>query len=274
MGRLAATAGVGKVLRRAVSQGAQSATCLSPDFGFTVVARWGIALKKRLVLALAVLGGFYWLGGKAPAPSSSSPPIFNTETAVSQAKQVQPIPVPVASQTPSVATPPSPLPKVEVIRFIRFKRVPLRSLPAKGSKILDRYDVGRKLVVLQTQGDWLQVKDALTRRVGWVTSNLVQDAEPSQDPKTPEREKKPSAPPKPDIPVLSTAVIVQRIIAASLSTYPSSCACPYNVDRGGHKCGRRSAYSRPGGYAPICFASDVTKDMMAAFRDEQTASRE
>jgi hypothetical protein len=50
-----------------------------------------------------------------------------------------------------------------------------------------------------------------------------------------------------------------------LESYPSSCACPYNTDRGGRRCGGRSAYSRPGGYAPICFASDVTKDMIAAF---------
>jgi hypothetical protein len=58
----------------------------------------------------------------------------------------------------------------------------------------------------------------------------------------------------------------QRLIRESIASYSGSCPCPYNVDRGGRRCGGRSAYSRPGGYAPLCFASDVTPAMIRAAR--------
>lgn len=64
----------------------------------------------------------------------------------------------------------------------------------------------------------------------------------------------------------SDAQIRQAIIQESLASYPGNCPCPYNVDRRGHACGRRSAYSRPGGYEPICYASDVTPDMVRNYR--------
>jgi hypothetical protein len=31
------------------------------------------------------------------------------------------------------------------------------------------------------------------------------------------------------------------------------CPCPYDLDRRGNECGGRSAYSRPGGAAPVCY---------------------
>lgn len=64
----------------------------------------------------------------------------------------------------------------------------------------------------------------------------------------------------------SDAEIRQRIIRESIASYPGSCPCPYNVDRGGRRCGGRSAYSRPGGYAPICYARDVSAAQVAASR--------
>lgn len=54
--------------------------------------------------------------------------------------------------------------------------------------------------------------------------------------------------------------IRQRLIRQSIASYPSSCPCPYSVDRGGRRCGGRSAYSRPGGYAPLCYPGDVTAE--------------
>ena len=56
----------------------------------------------------------------------------------------------------------------------------------------------------------------------------------------------------------SDAQIRRAIIQASIRAYPSSCPCPYSVDRAGRRCGGRSAYSRPGGYAPKCYPDDVT----------------
>lgn len=54
--------------------------------------------------------------------------------------------------------------------------------------------------------------------------------------------------------------IRQYLIASSIAAYPGNCPCPYNADRAGRRCGRRSAYSRAGGHSPLCFPADVSDD--------------
>ena len=68
---------------------------------------------------------------------------------------------------------------------------------------------------------------------------------------------------------MTDAQVKQAIIRESIAGYPGPCACPYNVDRRGHACGRRSAYSRPGGYSPLCYPSDVTPEMVWEFRKQR-----
>jgi len=65
---------------------------------------------------------------------------------------------------------------------------------------------------------------------------------------------------------LPDAQIRERLIRESIARYPGNCPCPYNVDRAGRRCGARSAYSKQGGYTPLCFAEDVTSEMIDAFR--------
>ncbi|MFZ1007837.1 MAG: hypothetical protein WAN65_13425 [Candidatus Sulfotelmatobacter sp.] len=60
--------------------------------------------------------------------------------------------------------------------------------------------------------------------------------------------------------------IKAQIIHESLASYPGNCPCPYNFARNGSSCGRRSAYSRPGGYSPLCYPSDVSQQMVADYR--------
>jgi hypothetical protein len=71
---------------------------------------------------------------------------------------------------------------------------------------------------------------------------------------------------------LSQAAVAAAIIAASIAYYKSDsggpCACPEDVDRGGRRCGKRSAYSRSGGYAVTCYARDVKPDMVSSWRTE------
>ena len=75
-------------------------------------------------------------------------------------------------------------------------------------------------------------------------------------------------------PVLTNLEIAQQLIAQSLAHYPGSCPCPYNSDRAGRRCGGRSAYSKPGGYAPLCFETDITPEMIQDYRRRLvTASR-
>jgi hypothetical protein len=63
----------------------------------------------------------------------------------------------------------------------------------------------------------------------------------------------------------SDEAVRRAIIQDSIANYPGPCACPYNTDRRGHSCGKRSAYSRPGGYSPICYPSDVTPKMIREY---------
>ncbi|XTZ39952.1 hypothetical protein ACQYRI_08265 [Salmonella enterica] len=65
---------------------------------------------------------------------------------------------------------------------------------------------------------------------------------------------------------LSDAEIKQRIIEESIDDYPGTCACPYNSVRNGSRCGGRSAWSRAGGYSPICYEREVSKDMIVEWR--------
>jgi len=50
---------------------------------------------------------------------------------------------------------------------------------------------------------------------------------------------------------------VRQIINESIASYPGKCACPYSLMSNGRKCGKRSAYSKPGGYEPLCYPEDV-----------------
>jgi hypothetical protein len=68
---------------------------------------------------------------------------------------------------------------------------------------------------------------------------------------------------------LSNAEIVQQIIRDSIASYPGNCPCPYNSTRNGSACGRRSAYSKPGGYAPICYPNDVSTEMIQNYRKKR-----
>jgi hypothetical protein len=64
----------------------------------------------------------------------------------------------------------------------------------------------------------------------------------------------------------SDANVRRILVAESRAAYTGNCPCPYDTDRAGRRCGKRSAYSRPRGAAPLCFDRDVTKEMIEAYR--------
>lgn len=76
--------------------------------------------------------------------------------------------------------------------------------------------------------------------------------------------------------VLTAAAIAALIVAESRRQYHARgkpCACPDDSMRNGRACGGRSAYSRPGGAAPLCYPTDVSETMIKAYRDRQVAAR-
>jgi hypothetical protein len=116
-------------------------------------------------------------------------------------------------------------------------------------------------------------------------------AAPAPAPVAPSR---PSSPPTPSVRVdvpeksvspatkrkveagLTAAAIAAIIVQASRAQYHAGgrpCACPDDSMRNGRACGGRSAYSRPGGAAPLCYPSDVTAAMIDSYRQQRQASR-
>lgn len=65
---------------------------------------------------------------------------------------------------------------------------------------------------------------------------------------------------------VSDSEIKKMIISESINSYPGRCPCPYNSAKNGSRCGGRSAWSKAGGYSPICYDSDVTDEMVSRWR--------
>jgi hypothetical protein len=69
--------------------------------------------------------------------------------------------------------------------------------------------------------------------------------------------------------VLSDDEIVAIVVKQSREAYYATghpCACPDDLAGNGSRCGRRSAYIRPGGAAPYCYISDVSKAKLEEYR--------
>ncbi|MBY3386543.1 SH3 domain-containing protein [Rhizobium laguerreae] len=228
-----------------------------------------------LVFGIGLIASFFHKS-EAPSiepqrlPAANQDVIDNRSTVAEEAVETSaPVPSVTAEAPQAVAA---------VTRFVKGRKVALRNGPGKTFGILDRYDSGRELVVTETNGDWSKVRDGLTRREGWISTALLSDERPST-PQPDQLEQRASKeadtrtgadPVTPTMPQISDSIVIQRIIAESISIYPGSCACPYNTDRGGRRCGKRSAYNRGGGYAPICFAGDVSPDMIQSFRQQSS----
>lgn len=65
---------------------------------------------------------------------------------------------------------------------------------------------------------------------------------------------------------LTDDAIAKKLIQNSINNYSGNCACPYNQTRNGSRCGKRSAYSKPGGYSPLCYRKDVTDSMIQRWK--------
>ena len=69
----------------------------------------------------------------------------------------------------------------------------------------------------------------------------------------------------PDV-ALSDDQLRRAMIRQSIAQYSGVCACPYSRMRSGRRCGKRSAYSKPCGHAPLCYPKDISGAMLRRFR--------
>lgn len=63
------------------------------------------------------------------------------------------------------------------------------------------------------------------------------------------------------------AEVRSQMIARSIESYSGSCPCPDTRNRAGRRCGGTSAYSRPGGASPLCYARDISDEAVAEYRE-------
>lgn len=66
--------------------------------------------------------------------------------------------------------------------------------------------------------------------------------------------------------VSSDASVKQQMINESIRKYKGNCPCPYSKMKNGRTCGRNSAYSKPGGKSPLCYATDITSKMVESYK--------
>lgn len=142
--------------------------------------------------------------------------------------------------------------------YVSGAKVALRVEPDPKGKILGRYDAGQAVEVIERRDSWVRIRHPGTQREGWIQAKRLSDAPPEAEAEKPTQTR--------TSPALSAAEIRKRLIADSIASYPGPCACPYQSARNGSSCGRRAAYMRPGGYAPLCFAKDVSADMIEEYR--------
>lgn len=215
------------------------------------------------------------VAASAPAATSASPvqgrPVTYGRTADPEprvsvaALPSSPVTPPPSRNVPSTPSPPAAkAPVQEEARQlvgerwqIAGQKVPLRSEPIVGSLLIDRLNSREAVSVLEQRDTWARVRVERTRKEGWIPAKRIGAKARAREVQEPAAK---------IVPTLATASIAKLLIAASISNYSGSCACPYQTDRGGRSCGRRSAYSRPGGFSPLCFAKDITPEMVAEYR--------
>jgi uncharacterized protein YgiM (DUF1202 family) len=153
-------------------------------------------------------------------------------------------------ELPAPAT--SPPPRLRA--YVTGDVVNVRAGPSTTYRVLGqtrRGDVGEEL---QHSGEWVRLRFEPSGIEGWIFGGYVAPEPPTAQPLAP---------------TISDDAIRQALIEASIASYPGSCPCPYNVDRGGRRCGGRSAYSRPGGASPYCYPQDVpASELRVGARDQ------
>jgi Bacterial SH3 domain len=146
--------------------------------------------------------------------------------------------------------------------FVSVEKLNVRTTPDPLGKRSTALTKGMAVYISDTAGGWSKIETANGQTIGWVTTSFLNNAQP-------ETRRAIEVKPQVALPTVKPQTSVNRqtvitaIIRNSIASWSGNCACPYQTDRGGRSCGRRSAYSRPGGYSPVCYPGDVSNEMIA-----------
>lgn len=142
--------------------------------------------------------------------------------------------------------------------YVDASRLHVRNLPNKKGKVIWQLKRDQKVQVTNKDGNWLYIENS--RFKGWVYGTYLTRAPAPKQARAPEKQKK-------VVKEFSTTEIKKILINRSLSDYPGNCPCPENRASNGSRCGKRSAWSRPGGRSPLCYESDITAQMVSRYKD-------
>jgi hypothetical protein len=134
-------------------------------------------------------------------------------------------------------------------------RAEVRELPHAEAPVFAKLSKGSVVFELRRVGTWIEIR-GLSEKIGWIESAKLALRE---------NERAPSA-----TGALTAAAIAAVIAQASRRAYYATgrpCACPDDVTSSGRRCGRNSAYSRPGGAQPLCYPSDVPIERIEEYRE-------
>lgn len=151
--------------------------------------------------------------------------------------------------------PPEPVAKR---MYVDASRLNVRNQPDRSGKRVWTLKRDEGVNVTAKNGEWLFVKGS--RYEGWVFGTYLTPNKAANLPNSI------ASRPATSKPKVSVSKIKKTLIRRSLALYSGNCPCPYNRTKRGRKCGGRSAYSRPGGASPLCYASDITKQMVSDYR--------
>lgn len=211
------------------------------------------------VVGIIVAFNLFGNDGSSTNRSSASlqPRSANSAAPAIPEKPAPAISTPTVNVSAPAAPPPATAPET---RFVTASSLNVRSAPNTSGEIVGKASSGQQLTILERASGWLLVQTSAGGR-GWVSEQYTSTTRP-----TPVAAPAPQALVSATPPSINRDAIIQKIIERSIRNYSGSCPCPYNTMRNGRRCGGNSAYSKPGGRSPICFPSDVTEAMIAAFR--------
>lgn len=189
---------------------------------------------KYSIWILALVGAVYWLG------SLGEP--------TTQSRKLPSAPVQADSAT---------------YLYVTGDRVNQRVGPGTFHGKQGQLNKGARVRLMSDKGEWTQIVSSLG--TGWMSSRYLSKSIPAQEKQTTKANTRTVAAPT----TRELQAARKAIIRQSIAAYPGSCPCPYNTDRAGRRCGKRSAWSKPGGYSPICYDSDVSDRRLRSYLARQ-----
>lgn len=148
--------------------------------------------------------------------------------------------------------------------FVTGSGVYVRSGPSTQFDAIGSLNLGASVTGGEEEFSWTRIR-LPDGRVGWMASRYLSREKPTptavvSSPSSTQRQRAIAAPTSQQI-----TRARNEIIAQSIANYPGKCPCPYHQDGAGRSCGKRSAWSKPGGYSPICYASDISDRRLRSY---------